>query len=98
MEQMRNATPEEKEAGMKPWIDWYEKLGDAVIDQGNPTGNAHKITKDGVSVLKSEVAGYTIIEAETMNKAQELLKDHPHLEWEEGNGLQVLEIFDLPGK
>ncbi len=36
MAQMANATPEEREEGMKPWMAWAEKCGDQLVDLGTP--------------------------------------------------------------
>jgi hypothetical protein len=43
------------------------------------------------------VNGYSIIQAESMEEAVELLKEHPHLHWAEGCKIEVFESLPVPG-
>jgi hypothetical protein len=79
------ATQEEQEAVMKAWTDWFGQLGGAVKDQGNPfTPGAMKMLGPDGSVSDGAVAttasGYTIIEAESLDRAAELAKGCPVLQ------------------
>jgi len=88
LEQMLKATPEQKAASMKPWMDWYGKIGEAVVDAGAPVMRGLAIGKDGSAKPgASDLSGYTIIQAESIEKAQSLLVGHPHND--EANGLKV---------
>ena len=96
-EQMANASPEEMKAGMEPWFAWKEKLGDGVVDMGTPLGSPRRVTKDGASSSDSSICGYSILQANSLDEALEMVKDHPHLSWVEESEIEVLEAFPLPG-
>lgn len=97
MEKMKDATPEEMAEGMKPWMDWKEKCGDGMVDMGAPLANGRKVSKDGAEASSVEVSGYSMLQAEDMDGAVEMLKEHPHLEWTEGCRIEVFEAMPLPG-
>ncbi|MBI4044964.1 MAG: hypothetical protein HY392_04615 [Candidatus Diapherotrites archaeon] len=95
--QMENASPEEMKKGMKPWMDWANKCGNGLVDLGTPLGNGQKLTKTGNSTpSKRNVVGYSILQAKSMEKAKEMLKGHPHLEWASGCEIEVHEALPLP--
>lgn len=96
-EQMKNASPEDAKKGMEPWFAWKEKVGEGMVDMGTPLGNSHKVTKSGASAGKSTVVGYSILQADSMDEAAEMLKDHPHLEWMNGCEVEIHESLPLPG-
>lgn len=91
------ATPEDAKAGMEPWFAWQKKVGSGMLDLGTPLGNGMKVTKSGVSPSDKEVVGYTILQAESMDTAVEMLKNHPHLDWVDGCSVEVHESMPLPG-
>jgi hypothetical protein len=41
------ATKEEQDQVMSAWTDWFGKLGDALVDGGNPISKAKAISPDG---------------------------------------------------
>ena len=96
MEMMAQATPEQREEGMKPWMAWKEACGDALLDLGNPLVGGVKLSPDGsTSASIKEVTGYSILQAESMDAAQALLKDHPHLQWSGGCDIEVHEAVAM---
>ena len=96
MEQMKNASPEDFKKGMEPWMIWVKKIGNALVDLGSPLGNGQKLTKSGSSPSKSDISGYSILQAKNMDEAKKLLKGHPHLEWPAGSSIEVYESFPMP--
>jgi len=96
-DQMKNATPEQAAEGMKPWMDWKEKVGDGMVDMGTPLGNSRKVTKDGASPSGSNIVGYSVLQANSMDDALEMVKEHPHLQWTNGCEIEVHESLPLPG-
>src|SRR6187551_775536 len=93
---MQSATPEEMQAGMKPWMDWFSKMGDKLVDKGMPLTNAMGLTKEGTEPGNPEYVAYDIIQADDIDAAMELLKDNPHLE-REGARIQIHETWDMNG-
>lgn len=94
---MGNITPEEAKKGMEPWFTWKEKVGDGMVDMGTPLGNGMKVTKDGTSPSEKEVVGYSILQANSIDEAVKMLKDHPHLDLVDGCSIEVHESLPLPG-
>ncbi len=93
---MADMTDEQKMEGMKPWMEWQAKVGDALIDFGSPLMMGRAIAPDGShEPSKKEVAGYSIIQTGSIDEAQDLLKDHPHLAWTGGCRIEVHEMAPM---
>src|SRR6185295_16046202 len=62
-EQMGKATPEQQKAGMDAWMAWSKKAGSAIVDLGQPLGNAQAVAKNGgTSKGTTIVAGYSVMQ------------------------------------
>ncbi|NCF69083.1 MAG: hypothetical protein GWP61_24245 [Chloroflexi bacterium] len=90
-------TEEEQAAVMAAWGAWYQGLGEAVADPGNPFSPAVKnITSDrNVSdgAIGTASSGYTILNADSMEAAIGMAKNCPMLD---GNGqITVYETFEM---
>jgi hypothetical protein len=89
-------TNEEQARVMASWGKWYEDLGASIVDGGNPVGRAQTVSSDG-SVTEgggaNPVTGYTIIQADGMDRAVELAKGCPVLET--GGSVEVGETFQV---
>ena len=89
---------EEQEAIMAEWGAWYGKLGDAILDGGNPFGASKSISESGVSdgsVSSPAATGYTVISAESLDEAVAKSQDHPHIKY--GGQVTVYETFQVGG-
>lgn len=90
-------TEAETAAVMKAWEAWYTALGDAVVDPGNPfTPVAKSIASDGSvknGPAETMASGYTIIQAESLDKAAELAQSCPVLQG--GAAISVFETFEV---
>ena len=93
-EQMANATPEQIQAGMAPWMEWFGKLGSAVVDGGNPLAHGVQVTPSGASPSQSHVSGYTFVEAADIEAAKKMVEGHPHFMMP-GNTVEVLEVMPM---
>ena len=93
---MEEATPEQMAEGMKPWMAWAEKIGDALVEWGTPLFGGRKVTPKSASASDKGVSGYSILQAESMDKAVDLVKDHPHLSWADGCNIEVHESAPMP--
>ena len=90
-------TPAQQARIMKQWTSWFDKLGPAIIDPGNPfSGSVNKVKPDG-SVAKGPVGqratGYSIIEAPSLDKATKLAKGCPVIKG--GAHVAVYETFNV---
>src|SRR6266481_3650534 len=91
---MQSATPEEMQASMKPWMDWFAEMGETIVDRGMPTTNTMALTKDGTEPGNVDVVAYDIIQAENIDDALEKMKSCPHLE-REGAKIDIHETWDM---
>jgi len=98
MEQSANATPEEIEKGMEPWMDWAKMCGDKLVDLGTPLTGGIKLSPGGSSASsEKDVVGYSILKAESIQDAKSLMENHPHLNWAAGCEIEIHETMPLPG-
>lgn len=81
-EQIAQATPEQQQAGMQAWAQWFERAGDAIVDGGSP------VSGDGT------IGGYSIVEANSPEELNELLAGHPHTAV---GTIEALEFLPMPG-
>jgi hypothetical protein len=95
-ERFAQATPEEAMAGMQLWVDWAQKIGPGLVDPGKPLGNAVKVTNREAASIDSNIIGMSILQAESMDEALEMVKDHHHLHWAEDCDIVVLEEMPIP--
>ncbi len=89
-------TEEEQARVMKAWEDWYQDLGAAIKDGGNPFGpGAKTVASDGsvADVAGVPLTGYTIITADSIDAAVEKAKGSPVLS--NGGHVHVYETFDV---
>ena len=91
------ATPAQQARVMKQWTTWFNKLGPAIIDPGNPfSGKVNKIDADG-TVAKGAVgrraSGYSIVEAPSLQAATKLAKTCPVIK--SGAQVAVYETFNV---
>jgi hypothetical protein len=86
---------EAQAAVMKAWTDWMGGLGDAMKDGGNPfTPAAKSISPEGSvsdGPAGSMASGYSIIKADSLDRAVELAKGCPVLQG--GASITVYETF-----
>jgi hypothetical protein len=85
---------EEQDQVMAAWTSWFGKLGDALVDGGNPTSKSKAISPDGsVMDATSAPSGYSIIKADDLDSAVELSKGCPVLAG--GAAVVVSETFSV---
>ncbi len=64
------------------WSNWFASLGDKMVDSGNPLGTGREITHNGTKELsldKGAITGYSIINAESIDEAEEIAKGCPFI-------------------
>jgi hypothetical protein len=95
-EQMANADPAQAQAGMDAWMAWAGEAGKAVVDLGTPLGSGRHLGAAPASTAGSDVAGYSVLEADSLDQAIALMDRHPHLSVPE-NSVDVLPMLSMPG-
>ena len=90
-------TDEEQKAVMQAWTDWFAELGPVIVDPGNPfSGQAKSVGSDGAvsdGADPARASGYSIIEAESIDRAAEITKGCPVTAG--GASIAVFETFDV---
>jgi hypothetical protein len=90
-------SPKEGKIQREKYMQWLDSIGESAVSPMNPLKITNTINPDGSVTLtsSSEMSGYTIIEAETMDDAIEIAQRCPFLDI---NGtLEVSELVQLPG-
>jgi hypothetical protein len=83
--------------GMQAWQKWAEKHHGVTVDHGGPLGKTKRTTSDGIADIRNNLAGYTIISAESHEAAAKLFEKHPHFSIFPGDGVEIMEILPIPG-
>ncbi len=91
------ATPEQMEAEMAAWMGWAGRVGESMVDFGAPLSGGVRVTANGTSPSTREVAGYSIVEAASLEAALAFADGHPHLNMPGGCEIEVHEAQEIPG-
>ena len=98
--QRENPDPEQRrkneERGMNAWIDWGKAHEKSIVDNGAPLGKTKRVTAEGVKDIRNQMAGYTIVEAESHEAAAKLFLEHPHFTIFPGDGVEIMECLPMP--
>jgi YCII-related domain len=90
---MEEMTEEQGAAQLAAWNKWSEQVGSALVDFGLPFGVGAAVSDDGSSAAPSELNGYSIVEAGSLDEAKSFATGHPFLA--EGKGRFAIEVFEL---
>jgi hypothetical protein len=90
--------PEEGKQHMAKYREWLFSLGDTAISPANPLRNTNTVNSDGTVTTGSmtSMSGYTIIEADSMERALTIAKACPFLDI--GGSLEISELIQMPGE
>lgn len=96
-DQVAEVSAEQAEGSMADWMKWQEELGDALVDFGTPLGAGKHLMFGAASESNMTISGYSIVQANSLDEAVELLKDHPHfMPTGSGRSIEVLEFAPMP--
>lgn len=86
-------TEEEGKAAMAAWGAWFQELGDAVVDFGNPVRMSSTVSADGVTDNggSNPVSGYGVFTASDQAAACEMAKGCPMVQ----NGSGSVEVAEI---
>lgn len=78
------------------WGAWFGKLGDKIVDAGNPfKPGGVAVEKRAVTTIENWPAtGYTVVKAKSMEEATEMAKDCPVLDEPDG-AVRVYEAMPM---
>ena len=89
------SSPEEGKQHFAKYKEWLSSLGDSAVSPANPFKDTNTVNSDGTVTTGSStsMSGYTIIEADSMEKALEIAKACPFLEI--GGSIKVSELMQM---
>ena len=88
--------PTAPEASHEGWPEWFQSLGDKLVDRGSPMTAGFIIRGDRTtSDTAASLNGYSIIRAEDRDAVLDLLRDHPFLA--AGSEYRI-QVYEVPGK
>lgn len=64
---------------MKRWNMWFKKNKKHIIDPGEIFGKTKKVMRSGITDIKNELTGYTIVKAKSHADAARIFKSNPQL-------------------
>ena len=78
---------------MQAWGAWFGGLGSSVTDQGNPFGKSTAVTSGGTGGSASNIGGYSIITADSLDDATTKADGCPVLQT--GGTVEVYEALEM---
>lgn len=90
---MKNISEADMNESRKQWESWMKNIGENMVEFGAPTANGVSVIDNGSTSSASDTRGYSIIKAENIDEAKNLLKGHPHLNGNDGK--YSIELFEL---
>ena len=85
--------PAAQEAAMAQWMKWFEGLGPAVVDGGNPISRSQLVSSSGVSPAgDAPISGYSVLKADSLDAAVKMAQGCPIIQG--GGSIQVCETFN----
>jgi hypothetical protein len=90
---MEDFTPEQTAEQTRLWGEWMGQVGPALVDAGAPFATRASVSDDESSADPTDLNGYTIVEAGSLDEARDLIKAHPFLA--EGKGRFAIDVYEL---
>jgi len=91
-----NGPPTAPGASHEGWPEWFQSLGDTLMDTGSPMTAGFVIRGDGtISDDAASLNGYSIIRAQDRAAVRDLLRTHPFLA---AGSEYSIEVFEVPAK
>lgn len=87
-EEMAGRSAEQQKAGTDAWKEWARRAGNALDELGAPLAD--------VSGKRTQITGFSILEANSPSEIDQLLKGHPHTQHPNAT-IEVHEFIDVPG-
>ncbi|MEM7047492.1 MAG: YciI family protein [Pseudomonadota bacterium] len=90
----RPASKEEGIAHMTKWRAWVAACGDALQGSGTMLKNTKTVSTSGVQDTADPMPGFSILQADSLEKALEIARKCPHLDLE--GTIDVAEMQEMP--
>jgi hypothetical protein len=90
---MMEQDEQKRQEAMQAWGAWFGKIGEAVVDPGNPFGGSTSVSGNGSGAAASQLTGYTVVKADSLDAASALAQDCPVLS--SGGSVDVYETIEV---
>jgi hypothetical protein len=88
---------ERERTGIKAWQKWVDDNKDSIVEVGAPLGKTLRTSKRGVEKSRNDLAGFTVVHAQSQEAAAKLFENHPHFTVFPGDSIEIMECLPLPG-
>jgi hypothetical protein len=82
--------------GIAAWKQWMADNAASVAETGGPLSKTTLIDLAGISEIRNQLAGFTIVQAESQQAAAALFVNHPHFAIFPGQGVELMEFLPIP--
>jgi energy-converting hydrogenase A subunit M len=82
--------------GIAAWTKWVEDHAAVIDDVGGPLSRTKRIASEGITDVRNNLAGYTVLHAHSQEAAAALFRNHPHFTIFPGDAVEVMEVLPLP--
>ena len=79
---------------MKLWNAWFKKNKKHMVNRGEIFGKTKLVTSRGVSDIKNELTGYTIVKAKSHVDAAKIFKSNPQVRWR-GGKIEIMACISM---
>ena len=87
--------PAPPQASHEGWPEWFDEVGDALVDRGSAMVNGFALRGDGsTSDETTSLDGFSIVQAEDRARVLDLIADHPFAPY---GSEYTIEVFEVPG-
>ena len=83
--------------GMAAWGQWAQDHSAQILDMGGPLSRTKRVSKDGISDVRINLGGFTLVQAESQEAAAAMFLQHPHFMLFPGDAVEVMEVMPVPG-
>lgn len=83
-------------AGVRQWVDWQARVGDALVYSGAPIGGGLRVTAAGAEPTGSSIVGISILSGARSGDGAVDGAHHHHLRWSEDCTIELLEEMPIP--
>lgn len=84
--------------GLKLWADWEKANATFLPNLGGMVGRTRRVTRDGIADAVNPICGYVIVEADDIDAAARLFKNHPHFTLFPGDGVDIMPFLAGPDR
>jgi hypothetical protein len=82
--------------GVAQWEAWEQSHAASFPDKGGMVGKTLRVTKDGMAPASNDLCGYVVVDADSIEAAAALFRDHPHFSIFPGDGVDIMPFVTEP--